>query len=588
MAELPKELTERYGIQPHATRKQANGYIGVGASITAVSFFCTGQLLGLGISLGTVGLACLALGIYLRRTGTGVQVVNRAFHEATVGRTEDAATLLDYAEEHYTHGPIGRAIDLQRALLALRRGDFEEAQRRADAAVQRQLSVISRTYEEAHVVAAIALRAFSSASLGRTDAALADIEAVRASAAATPEAIARAEVAQALVLERSGRLDELRAHLVSHRYVLHEHTQPRERAIVRAYERMLQAKPQSVYRKKAEDAPAGAEPSLKDWVATVAPGASPFVRTSTTNEARGAPTAAASPPGAKKAAQARVAALAPKKTARGARLIVLWILLVVLFFAIYSLLPADDAASVPSVDLSFTSSLVGLTFALFVIGYPTLLVLRHHRHARALRIGLVELARDDEPAATETLQRVGKSSTALVAAQAHGALARLALRAGRFQEALNLINVGLGKLGKTQRAAASDWVLPDLLSDRAAILAALGRVDDGRAELSLIADTYTSYPFMARSELRVTLMEAASRGDIATAASLDQAADLAISSRDELLIDLARAAANPGSAGAGEVERLKHTLRADPSARAWVERIAPTFIPAFEEATRIG
>jgi hypothetical protein len=54
-------------------------------------------------------------------------------------------------------------------------------------------------------------------------------------------------------------MEALREHLTRERRLLLEHTHPRERAIVRGYQRMLKAKSTTVYRTSAPRAPAGAE-----------------------------------------------------------------------------------------------------------------------------------------------------------------------------------------------------------------------------------------------------------------------------------------------------------------------------------------
>ncbi len=79
-------------------------------------------------------------------------------------------------------------------------------------------------------------------------------------------------------MERSGDREALRRHLTSARTLLLEHPAPRERAVVRAYQRMLEARRASVYREGAAREPergAGDEPTVADWMAAVVPAAAP-------------------------------------------------------------------------------------------------------------------------------------------------------------------------------------------------------------------------------------------------------------------------------------------------------------------------
>ena len=61
----------------------------------------------------------------------------------------------------------------------------------------------------------------------------------------------------------------------------------------------------------------------------------------------------------------------------------------------------------------------------------------------------------------------------------------------------------------------------------------------------------------------------------------ERLADESLSVREALLADLARAAARPGGAGSGEIERLRDDLRTDAVSRRWLEAVAPAVLAAF-------
>ena len=131
------------------------------------------------------------------------------------------------------------------------------------------------------IEAARALRAFARASLGDGEGARRDIAAVRARAGVSAESLARVSLAEAIVLERSGGRDALRALLDRDKGLLLESCHPRERAIVRASQRMVRVTTTTAYRAappREEEDHRGDEPLLLDRVTRIAPGAAAFVR----------------------------------------------------------------------------------------------------------------------------------------------------------------------------------------------------------------------------------------------------------------------------------------------------------------------
>jgi hypothetical protein len=599
---MAKELPSRFGITPHATRRIATRQIIVGGSLILMS----GVALAAGVSsvdflviFAVMGSTLAGLGLYTRSVGAAVQVVNKAFNLASFGKLRDAGELLDFAEATFRLNYIRRVIDLQRSVIAMRRGELEDALRYVDAAIVRPLSLISRYHERMQLTAAHAIRAVLRASTGDRDGALADIEVVQQSAYAAPEALARVELAAALLLERTGDKEALRAHLAKERRLLLEHTHPRERAIVRAYQRMLKATSTTIYRTGAPREPVlSEEPALADWAAKISPGAAPFVRAPapgvSSEKSLAGMEAEGVDPKALRAAEGRSKGKVSLLKRRFSWVFLIWILLIGMFLAIWQFLAPgdvpDDYTQQSALSGSELLPLVTWALPMFLVlvafGMIALRLVRARRHTHRLLASLAAVARGEEDRAVRDLTALGRSSASLVAAQAHLTLAELAEQRSDLPAALAACEEALARLGtETARAVAADILLPNILAERAFLFAAMDRSADARAEMILLAERYPSYPFLERAKLRVSLAEKARKGDVVGAARLaEQSADLPLNPRDELLADLARAAENPEAAGAGELERLREELRVDAASRRWIEVVAPAALAAFTRA----
>ncbi|WP_437553065.1 hypothetical protein WME97_17370 [Sorangium sp. So ce367] len=604
---MARELPARFGITPHAARRLANRQIAIGASMALVGAGVSVTGLGsvaAGVPFGMAGALLIAIGLRARSIGVAVQVVNKAYNLAASGQREDAAELLDYAEATCRSRYVLRVIDVQRALAAMQRGDLAGALARADAAVTRRTDSLSFHLEHATIAAARSLRALLRASTSDRDGAAADIEFVRTSALASPEVRARAELAAAVLLERSGDREALRAHLLRERGLLVEHTRPRERALVRAYQRMLKAKASSVYRTGAKREPeAGGELSAADWAARISPDAAPFMR---------APALAAggveelsraevdrADASTRAAAEGRAGSNRQPATKAARRTVLLWVALVMLFLGVWQFLSPDQPPVAPGVErlparlivrpLSIVVALP-IFFIVMLVGAVLVNMARARKLSQRFMAAQIAVAKGEEQRGKGELEALTRSKVPAAAAQAHLALAELSERQGELSAALAACEAGLARLGtEAARATAADILLPALLAERAFLFAAMDRRADARAEMALLAERYASYPFLERARMRVALALRAREGDIAGAARLtERDADLPLNARDELLADVCRAAASPGAAGAGEVERLREELRLDAASRRWLSAVAPAALAAFERLREQG
>ena len=574
--------------------------IGVAFVLLGMAAVVAGSALA-GLPIVLTGAIFLYSGALVRLSGDAVGSLNTAYGAALEGRAADAEGILDGMEARFQLGYIRRVIDVQRAGLALRRGDLDAALTRAGAAITRRVGLFSGNQDRAQIAGARGLRALILASRGEVEGARAEVAAMRATQETPADALARAAVAEAVILERAGEREALATHLVTERRLLFDHTAPRERAIARAYRRMLKATKTSVYRsaapREAEPAP-GAEPSVADWIAQMAPAAAPFAR------ARAAPGTAEAPPVQAKpvapdllrAAQERLQGKNVKTPAALVRRTLgLWIVLILMFLAIWQFLspgppapiPEEAATTPPGEMVTWIAAVLPAVAGALPFLVLVLLIARNQRRVRGLSATLSAVARGDAGAEAQ-LQAFTRARQPLTVGQAHLHLARLAEQRADFDAALSHCDSGVAAItaGAGLRALAAATLLPDLLTERALVLAATDRAQEAGAEMAVVATTFPAYPFRAPAELRVALMARVRRGDLEGAARLveGKSEDLQLPLRDETLADLVRAAVHPESAGAGELERLGEDLRDDAELRRWLEATAPSALAAFSRA----
>jgi hypothetical protein len=256
----------------HNTFVSVAGYGGLGA---------VGLLTGHGVVGGVLlanGLFWLSLWLAQRTVLGDLPVLVSVLRAIELGRLDDAeAMLVKLGAQPAGGDPRVRYF---RALVALRRADLHAARAHLDAALGPRPSRISLLGRSEPLTQARALRAFVRAAQGDTAGAVDDAGAVRSDREADASSLAFAALAEAVVLERRGDRPGLRAHLAEHRPLLLGATGRRERALVRAYQRMLERPATSVYRESGGQAlgAGGGEAALTAWVSRVAPGAAPFLR----------------------------------------------------------------------------------------------------------------------------------------------------------------------------------------------------------------------------------------------------------------------------------------------------------------------
>jgi hypothetical protein len=554
------------------------------------------------------GAACALYGLWGRSVGRGAEILSSSFRAIGARRYSEAEDLITEAERASQLGVVRRISTLQRAVIAMRRGQIAYALTHVDASLAVPRNVfgmgLSARSMETH---ARAMRAFLRASAGDIDGAKADMREVKQRADAAAEPLAMVELARAVVLERAGNRAELRAHIEAEGSILFEALGPRERAIVRGYQRMLKTAPTSVYRESAarESSPMHAdEPALDDWVRAVAPGAAPFIRSrasSTDGDSGRAPAiefAPATPDATRAVAAARAAGATRVASQPWRRLVAVWLAMVAVVFGVWQLTAKTDPlggelnplGADPSgfALLSFTSvltKLIALLTVLFVAMFA-MNVLSMRRATRRIARASAKLARGEVDAAILEVAPLCNERFSYTAAQAHLLLAQAADRKADLDGVIHHVDHGLARLARrAMREATSDMLYPELVAERAFALAARDRCDESTAELAMLKPPY---PYIDRAELRVRLVQLVRRGELEKAALLVERSspDLPLSRRDELLADIVRAAVWPERVGGAEIARLKDELREYSEGRRWLESIAPLALDALHRATQ--
>jgi len=311
-------------------------------------------------------------------------------------------------------------------------------------------------------------------------------------------------------------------------------------------------------------------------VAKVAPGAVPYLRAGVARVVS-APEASAAP------AAPNAATPAPRPRAVGGVQVSVPLLVgaaVVAFLAWYGSFAPDREPT--SRWLDFLAAFMPAWFALYG-AYFTSQIMAARRDERRLGVASARALGGDLEGACAAVAPLVDGHRRGAQASAQLLLAQIAERRGLLDDALAHCDLGLAALHtEALRAATSETTYPALVGQRAFVLAALGRDADAGEELAALPATYILADAVRR---RVELVRLVRRGAFDEARRLVDTAppDQGGSRRDELLVDLVRAAA--GGAGAAENARLDEELRAHAEGRRWLEVVAPPALLAF---TRLG
>jgi hypothetical protein len=538
-----------------------------------------GHLAGLPGAVSALALSVFFFAWLERRWAVAAarRTLDETVAEISLGRLPEAeGALTALRGAFWVRRAWARTIAFESAIVATRRGDLELARAHLDEAlVHRWRPGDPGAAHERE--AALALRALVLASSGEIELAEADIDAVRAGDA-SDEALARASLAEALVLQRAGERDLLRGLLEEDGDLMREALHPRERVMVRALNRWSRAPRVTPYR-HAERAVPAEEPPIETWVERLAPDLAGFV--DATARVRLGPSPLAPNLAAAAPTHAGLRAIHEARRTRGSPLWPLLAIAVGAFGAMgLMLLSAPPTApglggATPSGNME-TAGLFALV-ALAIGGFVSWSGRDARRTRERLRRDVVRQRARALTCSSADLAALTESSDALTAAHAALAMAESAERKGRWTDVLAKTEKGLQRVAKRSDAS---MVVGDLVSLRAFALSICDRQGEAEAELATIA---RGYPHGPHALLRVRLVEAIRRGKLGDAhAQLERhAADLPLSIREEALADMVRVVG--GAVGAADAARLAAELTHDARLRTWLDGVAPTLLARFEE-----
>ena len=552
----------------------------IAAAVTAGCGMLVGPVgAAFGVPFG--GLAYLLT--VTRRKEVGAALAMAALDRAARGRFAEARALLDGIAKNVLSSYVGMMVDSQRAALALYEGDLVTAVAEATRGARegKRLDAIERI----HQGSALSIRAVALAGLGRREAALADIAAVRTATYRQGAFVARAALAESMLHAREKDLDSLARVLREERPLLFGSTSPRERMVARALSRLVAAKRVSVYREPAKREEQELDENAS-WVARLAPEAAAYARAPTL----GAQLEAPAPVDSKALAGAEKNA--PKAKTPFKRVPALWIILVGLFLASWQLLtPADPAAyrdaapaATAAAKASSSGSPVSVLSLVLLATIAFLAALVAFRVGRGRRL-LVDLSQSMElrqrgryEEARAAFERLARSKVLLVKPQAERELASIAIALGAFDEARRHAEAGIAATRVTPAAFALSRpvLLPQLHGVLAFALAASGRARRAAQELAELPKLCPAYPFLARDIFAVRLASLAATGKYEAAAVMarERPADLPLSMQEELLCDALRVRAGD-ALPEGERERIELDLQDDTGAARCLAQLAP-------------
>lgn len=593
----PPEMSTGAELQPLAARWvfRTNGAIAAGLAVVGALVVTTLPV----ATLVAVVFGGVNVGVALRgsRNARGRQLLGAAADAIELGRFDAAERLIDLAARRFSAASVVRAASVARASLRLHQGDLAGADQSASEVLGAEAIGAehgSRMGGQAWItrVEALGIRAMARAATGDGEGARQDAQALRGMIAtgalrgpaflgtgrAIEESLARAALAEAIELAQRGDRNALRVHLTAHERTLRASTRPRERALLRGFDRMLASDRDSPYRQKRSTADGPL--AIDDWVATMLPDVAPYVASP---RDRGA--AAALP---------RVAFTALSTPARDwssprriAGLVAAWVVVDAIAFGLNF---ADIPVAARNGVLVMTMA-VPLLMLLAITLFAAIRGVRLASHARSLAHAVGQWAASGE---APRLEELTDATEPVLAAQAMLLLARQRNLAGEFAEASELAERGLLRTRPyLRRAEAEQEIRPALLAELALAHAALGQVDLALSEVESIPE---GFAYRARSRFTVRLVALARSGDRqgATALAQQRAADLALDEPVESLADVLRATAARSTMGLAERARVTSDLERSASLRAWVEAIVPGALedldlaPVSHSRVRIG
>ncbi|HTJ83437.1 MAG TPA: hypothetical protein VL400_17075, partial [Polyangiaceae bacterium] len=504
-------------LPAHASEKRARRSRGIGVAlvVAGIAMACIGVGLRVyPITLAGAGLA--TIGVRRMQRASRRIVAGRAFVLAQHAQAAVLAGDLDRAEELLAAMPPNasegarRGAMLLSALVDVRRGDLA----RSEPTLMSLLSFApTDTLSALQSATACGMQALVLGATGRTDEASRLVTMTLASPHALKEARLFAHIAWGVVLERTGRRADLREHLELHRSELFAAAGPSERRLLRAWARMLEMPPHSVYR----EAPAVAEEAEAAFVRAVSPEAARFADEPARDAERARALLGEAPPDEdEQGSEARAGrAVRIAIPAGGA-------LLLGVAFGVRELLRGGAPLRSVEVETAQLAMVAGVaTLSVVVLGLVAW-VARRRGVGKEASIAVFEayraLGANELERARVLAASAASSGIRPLVAQAEQILAQVALARAAPERALAHADRGLAALSGEPELfeLASDTLAADLVTARALALAATDRPESAKGALSKLPES----AFVLSQRFAVELQLALRAGDLGRAAEL--------------------------------------------------------------------
>lgn len=559
----------------HPSTRRTTVVLLVGAGLAAFEAAAMGLSSGpiAAVPMALLSAGAVALTFRLRTTFKAIAVHNRATDLILRGDLDGAEPMLERFSR--LGGSVGQSIALQLATVSMLRGDMATCEQRATASIGHRPRLDFAMSGRALADLARSVRAFARAAQGKGEAAMEDIREVRAECMQVVP-LARVAVAELLLLSRESKLEELRAALARNERVL-EHAAPRERALVRGFERMVAAGGGAIYRKPQSRVSEAS--SATAWLSQVAPAVRGFVASESSAITSDEPAPVAVTDGKAFAPQLRPSGA----RRRGLKVLVLWLCLIGLFLAIWQLLSPSGMHPVPhpaepEAPMDMTALYVGLSSVVVVLVGVVTLRIRGLRSRMRRAVDLESRALLGDEVAIRELEIVTRGRLPAMAANAFLSLSRVKLSRGAFRDVLADAEAGLDLFDTSAalRNAYSDILVPGLHVQRGLALAGMGRAEEAEKECGALAAGFPGYAYLSAGVFRIRLLAAARQADFqkANAIARTRSADLPITAKEELLCAMLGLAVD-AEKDEDEVARVLAILKRNEEARAFVKLAAP-------------
>jgi hypothetical protein len=561
-----------------------------------VAWFGTSELQPLGL-FACLGLLCLAYGSWVRRLGYCVAAHNATFPlMARDAISEALAVSLQIPERYLRRGAIARAVLTQRGVIHSYMGESAHAESLLTRAISLPRGHFIRTQDGLMRAGAYVQRGFVRAAMRNGVGARDDLRAVRASEEASPENLALALLAEAVLASHDLANRAALGSAVKALGPYVEYLGARERTLARGLRLSLRRGSGSmIYRETAAALQNHERSGLAAWLHQIAPDAATELPTDSPAIPSEVPLLEL---GAAPADVAHVRSVwksrVKPRTVRSA------LTFAALFAGLFAMVLALSLLNVRASTAERAGSAANATFVegtglglswwivvLLVVALTGVFAWQVRRVTTGLAVvtRARRLAAAGEIGAAEALlQPLQKSGLASVHGSANLTLASLSERRGEFTAAIAYASTALAKIYATKAARqnTSDLLAPGLLGARAFCNAASGQLDSALADLSILETDYPGFAYLPSERFRVTLAILLARRDVTGARALAAARPMSMNVpiRVELLCDLLLATANPGllrdTRGA-----LQGEIAADPTYIPWIDALAPNLWAGF-------